>query len=148
MTISSLAKRKFHFKKSSHAAALNTAMILVMMVLTVIVLVAYLDANAFIPSLHLPLIILLIGMAVVTYYIKIPPPYVKVVYGEIKVRKHILGGWKSAALRNLQAVEMRENIIYMTFSDGRSGELEIKLDALNTNDARELQELLSSITSG
>lgn len=67
---------------------------------------------------------------------------------EIKVRKHILGGWNSAALRNLQAAEMRGNIIYMAFSDGRSGELKIKLDALNTNDARELQELLSSITSG
>ena len=77
MTTSSLPDRKFHFKKSSHAAALNTAMILVMMLLTVIALVTYLNANAFILGLHLPLIILLIGMAVVAYYIKIPPPHVK-----------------------------------------------------------------------
>ncbi len=148
MTTSSLPDRKFHFKKSSHAAALNTAVILMLMVLTVFAMVAYLDANTFIPGLHIPLIILIVVMSAAAYYIKIPPPYVKVVDGEIKVRKYTLGGWESAALRNLQAVETRGNILYMAFSDERNSELEVELDALSFNHARELQELLSSITSG
>lgn len=147
MTIRNLPNKQFHFKKSSHAAALNTAMILLIMVLTVITMVAYLNVNAFIPSLHLPLIIVIVVMAVAAYYIKMPPPYIKLLEGEIKVRKYILGGWESAALRNLQSAEIRGSILYIAFSDERNSELEVKLDALNANDARELQELLNSIAS-
>ncbi len=148
MTTSSLPNRKYPLKKTSYATALNTVIILIMMVLTVIALVSYLDANAFIPGLHVLLIIVIVVMAVAAYYIKMPPPYVKLVDGEIKVRKHTMGGWESVALKNLQAVETRGNSLYMAFSDGHISELEVKLDALSFNHARELQEMLSSITSG
>ncbi len=147
MPINSLPNRKFHFKKPAHAAALNTAVILAMMVPTVIATVAFLEANAFIPGLHVPLIILIIVMAAAAYYIKMPPPYVELADGIIKVRKYTLGGWESAALKNLQAVERRENSLYMAFSDEHNNELEVKLDALSFNNARELQETLNSIAS-
>ncbi len=145
MSTNSLPNRKYPLKKASYAAALNTVIILAMMVLTVVALVAYFEGNTFIPSLHTPLLIVIVGMAIFAYYVKMPPPYVKLVDGEIKVKKYFLGGWKSAALKNLQNIEVRGNVLYMAFSEERNRELEVKLDALSFNHARELQELLNKI---
>ncbi len=147
MTINNLPSRKYQLKKTSNAAALNTAVILAMMILTVIALVAFLDAETFIPNLHTPLLIVIIGLAVTAYYIKVPPPYVKLVDGVIKVRKYIIGGWKTASLKNLQAAEVRGDSLYLVFSDGQNSEIEIKLDAMNFTDAQELQKLLKNTIS-
>ncbi len=147
MTIDNLPTRNYQLKKSSYAAILNTAVILAMMILTVIALVVYFDADKFILNLHTPLLIVIIGLAVTAYYIKVPPPYVKLVDGVIKVRKNFIGGWKTESLKKLQAAEVRGYSLYMAFSDGQNSEIEIKLDAMNFTDAQELQELLKNITS-
>lgn len=132
-------------KKSSYAAALNSAVILAMMILTVMAIVAYLEANSFILALHLPLLAVIIGMAVVSYYIKMPPPYVKLVNGSIRVRKKMLGGWETAQLKNLEIAEVRGNNLYMAFGEGEVKELQVNLDAMNYSDARELHELINNL---
>ncbi len=147
MAINNLPNRKYQLKKAASTSALNIAVILAMMILTVIALVAYFDADTLIPGLHTPLIIVIIGLAVIAYYIKVPPPYVKLLDGEIKVRKYIFGGWKTASLRNLQAAEVRGDSLYLAFSDEQNSEIEIKLDAMNLTDAQELQELIKNISS-
>ncbi len=145
MDHSSLPNRKYMLKKSSYAAALNSAVILAMMILTVMAIVAYLEANSFILALHLPLLAVIIGMAVVSYYIKMPPPYVKLVNGSIRVRKKMLGGWETAQLKNLEIAEVRGNNLYMAFGEGEVKELQVNLDAMNYSDARELHELINNL---
>ncbi len=147
MSINNLPGRKYQFKKSSYAVILNTAAILAMMILIVIAMVSFFDAEAFIPKLHTPFLIVIIGLAVTSYYIKVPPPYVKLVDGVIKVRKYIIGGWKTASLKNLQSAAVREDSLYLAFVDERNGEIEIKLNAMNFTDAQELQEFLNNITT-
>ncbi len=147
MAINNLPNRKYQLKKAASASALNIAVILAMMILTVIALVAYFDAETLIPGLHTPLIIVIVGLAVIAYYIKVPPPYVKLLDGEIKVRKYIIGGWKTVTLRNLQAAEVRGDSLYLAFYNEQNSEIEIKLDAMNLTDAQELQELLKNISS-
>ncbi len=147
MAINNLPNRKYQFKKAASASALNIAVILAMMILTVIALVAYFDAETFIPGLHTPLVIVIIGLAVIAYYLKVPPPYVKLLDGEIKVRKYMVGGWKAASLRNLQAAEVRGDSLYLAFYDEQNSEIEIKLNMMNLIDAQELQELLQKISS-
>lgn len=147
MTLSSIPNRKYQLKRAASASVLNIAVILTMMILTVIALVAYFDAETLIPGLHTPLIIVIVGLAVIAYYIKVPPPYVKLLDGEIKVRRYIIGGWKTASLRNLQAAEVRGDSLYLAFYNEKNSEIEIKLDAMNLTDAQELQELLKNISS-
>ena len=145
MDNSSLPNRKYMLKKSSYAAALNTAVILAMMILTIMAIVAYLDANRFILALHLPLLAVIISMAGVAYYIKMPPPYVKLVDGKVMVRKKILGGWETAEIKDLQVAEVRNNNLYMVFGEEEGGELQINLDAMNYSDARELHDLINDL---
>ncbi len=147
MAINNLPRRNYHLKKSPNAAILNTVVILTMMVLTGITLVTYLDAGRFIPNLHNPLLIVIIGLAVIAYYIKVPPPYVELGGDIVKVKKYIIGGWKTASLKNLQAATVRGNSLHLLFDDEREREIEIKLNAMNFTDAQELQELLNIITS-
>lgn len=146
MDNSSLPNRKYMLKKSSYAAALNTAVILAIMILTVMAIVSYLEANSFILALHLPLLAVITCMAVVAYYIKMPPPYVELVDGSVRVRRKMLGGWETAAIKNLQVAEVRGNNLYMVFGEGEGREMQINLDAMNYSDARELHDLINNLS--
>jgi len=145
MDNSSLPNRIYMLKKSSYAAALNTAIILAMMILTVMAIIAYLDANSFILALHVPLLAVIISMAAVAYYIKMPPPYVKLGDGSIRVRRKMLGGWDTAEIKDLQVAEVRNNNLYMVFGEEEGRELQINLDAMNYSDARELHDLINDL---
>lgn len=137
-----LPNRKYMLKKTPYAAALNTAIILAMLILTVMAIVAFLEDNLFIPALHLPLLTVITAMAIVAYYLKIPPPYVKILDGKIKVRKRVLGGWETAELKNLSRAAVKGSYLSLVFGTGEDRELRVNLEVMNYADARELREFI------
>ncbi len=104
-------------------------------------------AGAFIPSVHLLIIAMIVIMVfIVTISVK-PPVYVKISGGELKVRQMYIGSWKKLILSELKTVRNKDEIIYLVSGNNNYREVQIKPELLHSNDAKELHGLLDDIVA-
>ncbi len=140
-----LPEKKYYIKKTGQTTTANIAIIIALMFVSGFFIYSALFFSGFSSQTHFPLLVVMIILALLSYYTKVPPPYIKLTRGKIKVRLMLIGIWKGIDLSDLESIAVRGNIIYLATHTAKPREIEIRLNRLNQEDAEELQSLLKKI---
>lgn len=130
-------------KKTENQTLANVISIITLMFITGFFIYSILISTSFIPLLHIPMLLIMLLLALLTYYVKVPPPYVKLDGGKIKVRRMLIGGWDVINSEDIEASAVRGNNLFLVSLADKPREIEIKLGRLSFEDAEELQNLLT-----
>lgn len=143
MDTENLPSKKYYLKKAENQTLANIISIITLMFFTGFFIYIFLISAAFIPLLHIPILLIMLLLALLTYYIKVPPPYVKIDGDKIKVRRTLIGGWDVINSQDIEASAVRGNSLFLVSLADKPREIEIKLSRLSFKDAEELQNLLT-----
>ena len=135
--------KKYYLKKVEYKTLVSIAGLVTLMFITGYFIFSLLVSAAFIPLLHIPMLLIMLLLAILAYYVKVPPPYVKIDGGKVKVRQMLIGGWDVINSEDIEASAVRGNSLFLVSLKDKPREIEIKLNRLNFKDAEELQNLLT-----
>lgn len=143
MDIKNLPDKKYYLKKVEYKTLVSITGLVTLMFITGYFIFSLLVSAAFIPLLHIPMLLIMLLLAILAYYVKVPPPYVKIDDGKVKVRRTLIGGWSTIDLTNLETAAVRGNSLFLVSLTSKPIEIEIKLNLISSEDAKDLVDLLT-----
>jgi hypothetical protein len=142
MDANTIPEKEFRYKRTQIHKMATIIGVIAIIFFTGLLLFTILAVRRFEPVLHLSLFAIIAVQALLIYFSKKLPPYVKISDGKIRVRQSLFGGWEAVTLGELEAAKIKGEMLYLVPRRDPQGELGIRLSSMQLEDAAELQNLV------